>query len=66
MNPKTKLDLMLDRVESTGKELTIDVIDANRDNLTRIMAVATNRGLNASTDGRHVLIRRAFSAPSVA
>jgi len=65
MSMKTKLDLMLDRVETTGHELTIDVIDANRDNLTKIIAVANLRGLRASTDGRHVLIRPKLSAQPV-
>lgn len=56
---KTKLDRMLDGVERTGKELTIEVTDANRENLTRIIGVAERRGLNASTDGRFVLVRKA-------
>jgi hypothetical protein len=56
---KTRLDLMLDGVERTGKELNIEVTDANRDNLTKIIETAEKRGLRASTDGRFVLIRPA-------
>ena len=60
---KTRLDLMLDGVERTGKELTIEVTDANRDNLTKIIETAEKRGLRASTDGQFVLIRPA-AAPA--
>jgi hypothetical protein len=56
---KTRLDLLLDAVERTGKETTIEITDANRDNLTRIIDVAEKRGLQASTDGRFILIRPA-------
>ena len=61
---KTRLDLMLDGVERTGKELTIEVTDANRDNLTKIIETAEKRGLRASTDGRFVLIRPAAAPPA--
>lgn len=64
--PKTRLDLLLDGVERTGKEVTIEVTDANRDNLTRIIDTAKQRGLDASTDGRFVLVRKAITTEPIA
>lgn len=61
---KTKLDLILDGVEKSGKEITIEVTDANRENLTRIISTAEQRGLNASTDGKNVLIRPKSPTPT--
>lgn len=55
---KTKLDLMLDTVERTGEELTIELTDANRDSLNRIVAAAEARGLSAAQYGNSVLIRK--------
>lgn len=58
VNPKTKLDLYLDAVASGKGEVTFDVRDgytqAQKD---RIVAEAEARGLHASSDGKHILVR---------
>ncbi len=56
-NPKTKLDLMLDRVERGKREITFDVRDWKRADVDRLIKTATDRGLDASSDGKHVLVR---------
>lgn len=56
---KTRLDLMLDSVERTGKELTIEVDGATPEIIRRVMDSAGRRdGVSASTDGRFVLLRK--------
>lgn len=56
---KTRLELMMDRVEKTGKELTIEVEGATPESIRRIMdATGARDGLSASTDGRFVLLRK--------
>jgi hypothetical protein len=63
---KNRLELLMDGVERTGKEVTIEITDANRENLTRIIDAAKARGLRSSTDGRNVLIQPAVEPSRLA
>lgn len=56
-NPKTKLDLILDGVKAKKKEVSIDTEGYTKDQVDRIIATARGRGLDASYDGRWVLVR---------
>ena len=54
---KTRLDLLLDKVQAGKHEVTIDVEGYTREQVKRIITTAEGRGLHASSDGRHVLVR---------
>lgn len=54
---KTRLDLLLDRVEAGNREVTIDTDGLSRDQVDQIMATARGRGLSVSRDRRFVLVR---------
>ena len=56
-NPKTKLDLMLDQVKYGKREITFDVRDWNKSDVDRLISMAETRGLDAASDGKHVLVR---------
>jgi hypothetical protein len=58
VNPKTKLDLILDRVEKGVREVTIDVRDFTKEQVDRVIRTAEGRGLHVSSDGKHVLVRK--------
>jgi hypothetical protein len=61
LNPpkdKTKLDLILDRVSAGKHEVTFDVRDGYTPaQIERIISTARARGLDASSDGKYVLVR---------
>jgi hypothetical protein len=56
---KTRLDIILDKVENTSSEVTIEVPEKNRtrEGIERMIKVANDRGLEASFDGRFILFR---------
>ena len=54
---KTKLDLLLDAVIREQRELTFDVRDYPESDKQRIIDTANARGLDAASDGKHILIR---------
>lgn len=54
---KTRLDLLLDRVEAGNREVTIDTDGLSRDQVDQIMVTAKGRGLSVSRDRRFVLVR---------
>lgn len=56
-NPKTKLDLMLDQFVSGKREITFDTDGWKREHVDRLIAIARDRGLDAASDGRFVLVR---------
>ncbi len=56
-NPKTKLDLILDRVKPGKHEVTIDVRDYTEAQKKKVIHTAEARGLHAASDGKHILIR---------
>ena len=54
---KTKLDLMLDALlDSPQQEITFDVRDYTEIDKARI--IAEKRGLDASSDGKWILVRK--------
>lgn len=56
---KTKLDLMLDALlDSPQQEITFDVRDYTEIDKARIIAEAEKRGLDASSDGKWILVRK--------
>lgn len=58
VKPKTRLDQYVEAVQKTGREMTIDVTDATPESLRKIMtALEGKEGVDASTDGRFVLLR---------
>lgn len=54
---KTKLDLILDTVKYGEHEVTIDVRSFSESDKKRIVSRAEKRGLDASSDGKWILIR---------
>jgi hypothetical protein len=54
---RSKLDLILDRVERGKHEVTLDVDGYTDADVARIVAAAKARGLQADRAGRFVLIR---------
>lgn len=54
---KTKLDLILDRVQPGKQEVTLDVGDLTQEQIERVIATAKARGLHAAGHGRFILIR---------
>ena len=61
-NP-TKLDLMLDRVKPGEREITFDVRGWDRADVDRLIRVVMDRGLDAASDGKFVLVRDLRSNP---
>ena len=55
---KSKLDLILDRVEKNKREVTFDVRDYSNSQKDKIISAATSRGLDASSDGKYILVRK--------
>ena len=61
-NPKTKLDLMLDKIQSTGGEITFDVRDYTQEQKQRVEDTARGRGFHVSGDGKYILVRPAIKS----
>lgn len=55
---KTKLDLILDAIDRTGREITFDVRGFSPDHRKRLEDTATLRGLHVSGDGKWILVRK--------
>jgi len=63
-NPKTKLDLILDSIDRTGREVTFDVRDGyTAEQKKRLEDTARARGFNVSGDGKYILVRKIKSNP---
>lgn len=54
---RSLLDAILDKVQAGEREVTLDTEGYTKPQVDRIIATAKGRGLSASYDGRHVLIR---------
>lgn len=54
---KTKLDMALDKVRHRENEATFDVRDYSEADKNRIIDAAQSRGLDASSDGKFILVR---------
>jgi hypothetical protein len=56
---KTRLDIILDEVENTGSEVSVEVPEKNRtrEGIERMIKAANDRGLEASFEGRVMLFR---------
>lgn len=54
---KTKLDLILDRVQKGKHEITFDTDGLEPDKVDLIIAAAKARGFHVSRDRRFVLVR---------
>lgn len=58
---KTKLDLMLESVQRGERELTFDVRDWEPAQVTKLETAVKAHGLDASSDGKWVLVRKPVS-----
>jgi len=63
---KTRMDLILDEVERSGKEMNVQLEGATPDVLKRAIQAASDRGLWATTDGNNLLIRPEAPSPTAA
>ncbi len=54
---RTRLDMILDTVKPSQHEVTFDVRDYAEADKSRIIKAAEDRGLNAASDGKHILVR---------
>lgn len=57
MAKKTRLDLILDRVQCGKHEVTLDVDGYTKAQVNRVRAAARARGLHVSGTNRWVLVR---------
>lgn len=55
---KTRLDLLLDRVKYGKHEVTFDVRGYTEAEKRRVITAAEARGFDASSDGKHILVRQ--------
>jgi hypothetical protein len=62
---KTRLDQYVEAIQKTGREMTIEVEDATPESLRKIIKAAEDKGVDASTDGRFVLLRPKSPTASV-
>ncbi len=54
---RSKLDLLLDRVKPGEREVTLDVREFTPEQQQQVIDTAKARGLDASSDGRNILVR---------